>query len=153
MSTFSQVTLMGNLTRDPELKYSQNGNAICNLSLAINEYAGKDADGNVKEDVCYVDVTAFGERGEAIAKFFTKGQPIIIIGSLKLDRWTQEDGTNRQKHWVRCDKWVFPPKGNADDTPRRAAEPRQSNPRRPAPQPEPVAAEVDPVNVDDIPFS
>lgn len=151
MSTFSQVTLMGNLTRDPELKYSQNGNAICNLSLAINEYAGKDEQGNVKEDVCYVDCTAFGERGEAINKFFTKGQAIIIIGSLKLDRWTQEDGTNRQKHWVRVDRWIFPPKGNADShegQPRPASQQRPSQ-GRPAPQPESVTVEVDP---DDLPF-
>lgn len=149
MSTFSQITLMGNLTRDPELKYSQNGNAICNLSLAINEYAGKDEQGNVKEDVCYLDCTAFGERGEAINKFFTKGQAIIVIGSLKLDRWTQEDGTNRQKHWVRVDRWVFPPKGNANETnePESRTQSRPSaRPRQPEPHQPP---EVDP---DDLPF-
>lgn len=86
--------LMGNLTRDPELRVLPKGTPICQFALAINrEY--KTESGEKREDVIFVDIEAWGKQGEIIAKFCTKGKPLYVEGRLKLDQW--EDKNTKEK--------------------------------------------------------
>src|SRR6476619_4357526 len=92
--SFNNVIIMGNLTRDPEVRTLPSGNSVARLAVAVNR-TYNDKDGNKKEEVTYVDVDAFGKQAEIIGKFFTKGKPILIEGRLKLDQW--EDKISGEK--------------------------------------------------------
>ena len=94
MASFNKVILMGNLTRDPEMRMTPGGLAICRFSIATNRKF-KDKDGSEREEVSYFDVDSFGKQAEVVAKFFTKGKPILIEGRLKQDRW--DDKTTKEK--------------------------------------------------------
>lgn len=107
MSSFNKVILMGNLTRDPEVRYSQGGMAICGISVAVNERF-KGSDGEWQDRATFVDVTIFGKRGEAFAKFHKKGQAAFIEGKLRLDQWEdKQSGQKRSKLFVVGDNWEF----------------------------------------------
>jgi single-strand DNA-binding protein len=97
---------MGNLTRDPQLKYLPNNTAVCEFGLAMN-HRYRDKDGNQHEEVCFVDVSAFGRRGETINQYMSKGQSIFVEGRLKLDSWTAQDGGKRSKLSVVLDNFTF----------------------------------------------
>ena len=106
MASFNRVILMGNLTRDPQLKYLPSNLAVCEFGLAVN-HRRRDREGNQKEEVCFIDVTAFGKAGEIINQYMSKGQPILIEGRLKYDMWTSQDGQKRSKHGVIVDNFQF----------------------------------------------
>lgn len=106
MASFNRVILMGNLTRDPELKYLPSNTAVCEFGLAVNE-RWRDKDGNQREDVCFVDVSAFGKQGETINQYMTKGRSILIEGRLKLETWQAQDGSKRSKHSVVVNTFTF----------------------------------------------
>lgn len=93
--SFNQVVLMGNLTRDPEVRTTPNGQSVCSFSLALNR-SWKGADGSIQEATDYVDVTAWGPMGENVAKFVTKGRPVLVSGRLQSRSWEQ-DGQKRSK--------------------------------------------------------
>lgn len=93
--SFNQVVLMGNLTRDPELRATPNGQNVCSFSLALNR-SWKSADGSQQEATDYVDVTAWGPMGENVAKFVTKGRPVLVSGRLQSRSW-ESDGQKRSK--------------------------------------------------------
>jgi single-strand DNA-binding protein len=93
--SFNQVVLMGNLTRDPELRNTPNGQSVCSFSLALNR-SYKGADGNWQEATDYVDVTAWGALGERVAQYVTKGRPVLVSGRLQSRSWEQE-GQKRSK--------------------------------------------------------
>lgn len=93
--SFNQVTLMGNLTRDPELRNTPNGQSVCSLSLALNR-SYKGADGNWQEATDYVDVVAWGPLGERVAQYLTKGRPALVSGRLQSSSW-EKDGQKRTK--------------------------------------------------------
>lgn len=107
MASYNKVLLMGNLTRDPETRYTGSGTAVVNFALAVNErFQG--ADGQWQERPTFVDVTMFGKRGEAFAKFHTKGKPAFIEGKLRLDTWEDKNGGGkRSKLYVVGDSWEF----------------------------------------------
>ncbi len=92
---FNKVFLGGNLTRDPELRYSQGGTAYVKFGMAVNERFTRN--GEKCESTVFVDLTAFGKTGEAIAKYLKKGDPIFIDGKLDFSTWKAQDGTNRSK--------------------------------------------------------
>lgn len=94
MPSLNKVFLMGNLTRDPELRVTPKGTPICQFSLAINRKFKMES-GETREEVIFVDVEAWGKQGEAIAKFVTKGRPLFVEGRLKLDQW--EDKNTKEK--------------------------------------------------------
>lgn len=94
MANFNKVYLIGNLTRDPELRVTPKGTAICQFGLAINRQF-KDESGNSRDETTFVDVEAWGRQGETISKYCTKGRPLFVEGRLKLDQW--EDKTSGQK--------------------------------------------------------
>lgn len=93
MASFNRVTLIGNLTRDPELKYLPSGSAIANFGLAINRTWTKD--GQKQEEVTFVDITLFGKVAEVAGQYVRKGQPLLVEGRLKTEEWT--DKTSGQK--------------------------------------------------------
>jgi single-strand DNA-binding protein len=106
MANYNKVILMGNLTRDPQLKYLPNNTAVCEFGMAIN-HRWRDRDGNQREDVCFVDLAAFGRQGEVINQYMSKGRPMLVEGRLKYDTWTGQDGQKRSKHSVVIDNFQF----------------------------------------------
>ncbi len=107
MASYNKVLLMGNLTRDPEVRFAPNGTAICKFGLAVNRRY-QDAAGEWKEEPTFVDVTIFGKRGEAFAKFHGKGKPAFVEGELRLDQWDdKQSGQKRSKLYVVGNNWEF----------------------------------------------
>ncbi len=99
--------LMGRLTRDPEVRYSANGTAITNIGLAVNRN-WRNQDGQTQEEVTFVDVTAFGKRGEAVGQYLKKGRPIFIEGHLRMDQWDdKQTGQKRSKLAIIMDAFEF----------------------------------------------
>lgn len=108
MANYNKVILMGNLTRDPELRYTANNMAICKFGLAVNRRFKDGASGEWKEEPTFVDITIFGARAEPFAKYHTKGKPAFIEGSLRLDTWDDKNGGGkRSKLYVVADNWEF----------------------------------------------
>ena len=94
MASYNRVIIMGNLTRDPELRVTPKGTAICQFGMAVNRQF-KDESGAMRDDTTFVDIEAWGKQGETISKFCTKGKPLFVEGRLKFDQW--EDKTSGQK--------------------------------------------------------
>src|SRR3974390_2516662 len=94
MANFNKVILAGNLTRDPELRYTPKGTAIAKFGLAVNR-TWRNENGETKEEVTFVDIDAFGRQAEVIAQYMKKGRPFLVEGRLKLDQW--EDKNTHQK--------------------------------------------------------
>ena len=94
MANFNKVILAGNLTRDPEMRYTPKGTAIANFGLAINR-KWKSESGETKEETTFVDIEAWDRQAEVVAQYFKKGNPILVEGRLKLDQW--EDKNTHQK--------------------------------------------------------
>ena len=114
MANLNKVMLIGNLTRDPELRVTPKGTAICQFSLAVNRKF-RDEAGADREEVTYVDIEAWGKSGENIAKYCTKGRPLFVEGRLRLDQW--EDKTTKEKRSrmkVVCDNFQFLGSGRAE---------------------------------------
>jgi single-strand DNA-binding protein len=95
MASYNKVLLMGNLTRDPQLKYLPNQTAVAEFGIACNRKF-KGANGEDREEVTFVDITAFGKTGELINQYFTKGKPIFIDGRLKYDTWEDKNGGGKR---------------------------------------------------------
>src|ERR1700684_3707059 len=94
MANYNKVILIGNLTRDPELRYTPKGSAVAKIGLAVNR-TWKNEAGESKEEVTFIDVEAWGRQAEVIAQYMRKGRPLLVEGRLKLDSW--EDKTTHQK--------------------------------------------------------
>src|SRR5271163_1268838 len=104
-ASLNKVLLMGNLTRDPEVKYTPKGTAVCDLGLAIND-SYKAQDGTIKETVTYVDIEVWGRTAENCKQYLTKGRGVFVEGQLKLDQWEQ-DGQKKSRLKVRADRVQF----------------------------------------------
>ena len=96
---FNKVILVGNLTRDIELRYSQSGSAIAKTGIATNRRF-KSQTGEQKEEVCFVDITFFGRSGEIANQYLRKGSKILVEGRLQFEQWTDQTGQKRSKHSV-----------------------------------------------------
>jgi single-strand DNA-binding protein len=107
MASFNKVILAGNLTRDPEVRYTPKGLAIAKLGIAVNR-TWKNEAGETKEEVTFVDVDSFGRQAEVIAQYFRKGKPILIEGRLRLDQWDdKQTGQKRSKLGVVLEGFSF----------------------------------------------
>jgi single-strand DNA-binding protein len=107
MATINRVVLVGNLTRDPELRSTPNGSSLCRLRVACNtSWRNKDT-GEIDERPNYFDVTVFGASGEACARFLTKGRPVAVDGRLEWHEWTTTEGENRQAVGILADSVQF----------------------------------------------
>jgi single-strand DNA-binding protein len=105
-ASLNKVLLMGNLTRDPEVKYTPKGTAVCDLGIAIND-SYKAQDGTIKETVTYVDVEVWGRTAENCKQYLTKGRPVFVEGQLRLDQWETPQGEKKSRMKVRADRVQF----------------------------------------------
>lgn len=149
MASFNKVILVGNLTRDPELRYTPKGMAIAKVGLAVNRNWTSES-GEKKEEVTFVDVDIFGRTAENVAQYMKKGRPILIEGRLRLDQWDdKQTGQKRSKLGVVGEvvQFLGSPAGGepAGEAPRRPAAPSAP---APSSAPEPDAPPPD----DDVPF-
>lgn len=151
--SFNQVILMGNLTRDPELRQTPNGQSVASFSLALNR-SYKGADGNWQEATDYIDIVAWGPLGERVAQYLTKGRPCLVNGRLQSRSWEQ-DGQKRSKVEVVAQDVTF--LGGRNDGGGAASD--DSNASTSTPKPSKKTDDVviedigdEPINLDDIPF-
>ncbi len=106
MANYNKVFLMGNLTRDVELKHTPSNQAVANIGLAVNRrYRTKD--GENREETTFVDCEAWGRTAEVMNQYLAKGRPVFIEGRLKFDQWQDKDGSNRSKLRVVVESFEF----------------------------------------------
>lgn len=154
MASYNKVILMGNLTRDPQIKYLPNQTAVCDFGLAVNR-RWKDTDGNDREEVLFIDCAAFGKVGETIGGNLTKGRPIHIEGRLRLEQWEQDDGQRRSKIRVVVEQFRFvdrKPGGNGPPAEGNGRGKRRTSGRTGRQARQPQAEPVGAVSGKDIPF-
>jgi single-strand DNA-binding protein len=164
MASFNKVILLGNLTRDPELRYTPKGQAVARLGLAVNR-SYKTESGETKEEVTFIDIDAWGKQAELIGQYLRKGSPLFVEGRLKLDQWDDKNtGQKTSKLRVVMEGFQFVggprsgeggggpgPSGPPSGPP--AGAPSVSRPARPAqPAPSAESPEGPPGDVDDVPF-
>ena len=106
MASLNRVFLIGNLTRDPELKYTQSGLAVCDFGLAVNRRY-KTSQGEDREETLFADITVFARQAETSSEYLSKGRPVFIEGRLKLDQWTNSEGQKRSKLSVVAERVQF----------------------------------------------
>ena len=112
MASYNKVILIGNLTRDPELRYTAKGTAIARIGLAVSRKWRNEA-GEMQEETTFVDVDAFGRQAETIGQYLKKGRPIMIEGRLRLDQWEDKNtGQKRSKLGVVLEVFQFLDSGN-----------------------------------------
>jgi len=154
MPSLNKVLLMGNLTRDPELRVTPKGTHICQFSLAINRQFKMES-GETREEVIYVDVEAWGKQGETIAKYCTKGRPLYVEGRLRLDQWEDKntkEKRSRMKVVLEQFQFLGDTRGGAG-APQPASEEGVGSPERHAPPARSSAKPAVPENLDeDVPF-
>ena len=151
-SSFNRVILMGNLTRDPEIRSTSGGTAVTDIGLAINDRR-KGTDGQWVDETTFVDVTLWGRTAEVAGEYLTKGSPVLIEGRLKLDSWTANDGQKRNKLKVIGERMQMLGNRNGGEGGgnRQARSQRQDDYSEPAPQAT-GAISAGTTADDDIPF-
>jgi single-strand DNA-binding protein len=166
MASYNKVLLMGNLTRDPQLRYTPSQMAVADFGIAVNEKFTTKS-GEKREDVAFIDITAWGKQAELVNQYFQKGKPIFIEGRLKYETWEdKQGGGKRHKLTVTLENFQFV--GGRDgaggegqyvdestdqrnDTPRRKWNPRNAPNRQTVPAENPISDEQQ-FKDDDIPF-
>jgi single-strand DNA-binding protein len=157
MASFNKVILIGNLTRDPELRYTPKGTAIAKIALAVNR-TWRTETGETKEEVTYVDIDAFGKQAETLGQYMKKGRPIMVEGRLRLDTWEdKQTNQKRSRLGVVMESFQFLDFNRAAEgapSPSAAPRPKPAAPSGTgtAPEPEAPAAESIPPEEDDVPF-
>ena len=154
MANFNRVILAGNLTRDPELRYTPKGVAIAKITLAINR-TWKSETGEQKEEVTFVDVDAFGRQAEVVGQYMKKGRPFLVEGRLKLDQWEDKNTHQKQsKLKVVLEGFSFiDSKGGDGGAPSEAPRARPASaPTAAAEAPTPAEPEASEPEQDDVPF-
>ena len=160
MNGFNKVIIAGNLTRDPELRYTSSGRAVSRISVAVNRQWRDPETNEKKEEVTFVDVDVWGKQAEVIGQYLKKGRPILIEGRLKMDTW--EDKQTQQKRsrlGVVLESFNFLDSGNAREGGGgdfNSAAPRSRSAASSAPAPSASSAGSDPDALppeeDDVPF-
>src|SRR3954469_24643043 len=107
MANINRVVLVGNLTRDPELRHTGGGTAVCSLRIAVNTRRKDGATGEWTEKPNYFDITVWGNQGESCAQYLAKGRPVGIDGRLEWREWDAQDGTKRQAVEIIADSVQF----------------------------------------------
>lgn len=158
MANLNRVLLIGNLTRDPELRVTPKGSSICQFGMAVNR-TFKDASGQQREETTFVDIEAWGRQGEVISKYCSKGRPLFVEGRLRFDSWEDKNtGQKRSRLSVVLENFQFIGGRNDDQqggneggggAPAGGGEQRYSPPARSAPANQPAPQN----NLDeDVPF-
>lgn len=157
MPNLNKVMLMGNLTRDPEIKYTPKGTAIASFGIAVNRNYTTEG-GEKREEVTFIDIDAFGRTAEIIGEYFKKGRPIYVEGRLKLDQWDdKQTGQKKSKLRVVADSFEFLGSREGGGGGGGGGGESEGRPARPAgrPAPPPQRPPADPdldAPEDDIPF-
>jgi len=146
MAYLNKVFIIGNLTRDPELRVTPKGNSIAAFGIAINRQTKDDA-GNTRDETTFVDIEAWGKQADLVAKYLARGAPAMIEGRLKLDEWTDKtSGAKRSRLKVVLENVQFlGSKRDGAPAEMRDGEQRQERPAKPTP-------EATPPLEDDVPF-
>ena len=143
MPNLNKVSLMGNLTRDPELRYTPNNTAVANIGLAINRTWFNKQTNEKQEETTFVDCEAWGRQAETLNQYLRKGRPVYLEGRLKLDQWQDKDGGNRSKLKVVIENFQFIDSRGGGDGGSQGGYQNNSAPQQ---------APHQPVGDDDIPF-
>jgi len=167
MASYNKVILLGNLTRDPELRYTPKGQAVAKLGLAVNR-SYKSETGETKEEVTFIDVDAWGKQAELIGQYLKKGNPLFVEGRLRLDQWDDKNtGQKVSKLKVVMENFQFVGGNRGSETggggggggggygaPSQSTPPQQQQrPSRPSPAPPSSDGGEGPAGeVDDVPF-
>ena len=112
--SFNKIIIVGNLGRDPELRYTPQGNAVCDFSIATNEKR-RDKAGEMQDVTTWFKVTLWGKQAENASKYLTKGKPVYIEGRLRIEEWTDRDGKTRQSLEVNATDMQFIGSARGDD--------------------------------------
>src|SRR6476660_6447692 len=153
MANFNKVILIGNLTRDPELRYTPKGTAIAKIGLAINR-TWKTETGETKEEVTFVDIDAFGRQAETLGQYMKKGRPIMIEGRLRLDTWDdKQTNQKRSRLGVVMETFQFldfnkSAEGIGAPLPPKSRQPQPAGSESESPAPDAAASAEE----DDVPF-
>ena len=143
MASLNKVFFIGNITRDPELRYAASGTAVCNFSLAVNRFYTS-SNGEKKQDVCFVRVVTWAKQAEACSRYLSKGKPVFVEGRLSSPSWTDANGEKRSRIEVIAERVQFLA--------------RFQNPNAPGSEEKDVQADVqeemkqEEVKEDDVPF-
>jgi len=155
MASFNKVILAGNLTRDPELRYTPKGTAVCKFGLAISRNWTSET-GEKKEEVTFVDVDAFGRQAEVVSQYMKKGRPFLVEGRLKLDQWDdKQTGQKRSRLGVVLESFSFIDSNRAGEGGESEAPRSRPTPSRTAAAPVPSPSAPDDSGApsdDDVPF-
>jgi single-strand DNA-binding protein len=156
MANFNRVIIAGNLTRDPELRYTPKGTAVARITLAVNRTYTASEGGEKKEEVTFIDVDVWGRQAEVIGQYMKKGRPLLVEGRLKLDTWEDKNTKQKQsKLKVVLENFSFMDSNRGDSGGGGVAEaPRSSRPAPPPPSSAPPSdpGDSEPPQEDDVPF-
>ena len=150
---FNKVIMVGNLTRDIELRYTPNGVAIANTAIATSRKFTQN--GEKEEEVCFVDITFFSRSAEVANQYLRKGSKILVEGRLNFDQWVDQNGQKRSKHSVIVETMqMLDTKQSAPSTPQQPEYAYENIPANPSPQQRdmPQQPPVIDVDEDEIPF-
>jgi single-strand DNA-binding protein len=153
MAGYNKVILIGNLTRDPELRYTPKGMAIAKIGLAVNRSWRDATSGELKEEVTFVDIDAFGKQAETLGQYMKKGSPLMVEGRLKLDTWDdKQTNQKRSKLGVVLESFQFLDSQRSRDGAAPESPRQRPAPASPAATPGPGETNEAPPEEDDVPF-
>lgn len=116
MASYNRVIMVGNLTRDPELKQLSSGQSVCRFGLASNRQFKNRQTGSSVQEVCFIDVDVWGPQADSCSQYLQKGRQVLIEGRLKFDSWDDAEGNKRNKHSIVADRVTFLTSGAGADT-------------------------------------
>lgn len=148
MKGVNMVVLVGNLGKDPEIKYTQSGTAVCNFSMATTD-SRKDKGGQTINETEWHNCVAFGKTGEVIAQYMTKGSGIYVRGKIRTNSWEDKEGNKRETKQIVVNEVTFLGGGKKNEGGQQQSRPTQ---QRPAPQQQDDFGGADELTDDDIPF-
>jgi len=148
--SFNKIIVVGNLGRDPELRYTPQGNAVCDFSMATNEKR-RDKAGEMQSVVTWFKITLWGKQAENASKYLTKGSAVYIEGRLRIEEWTDRDGNNRHSLEVNATDMQFLSSNRNDESNQDTVESNSENNFSSSNTPSSVVTANSP-NDDDIPF-
>ena len=155
MASFNRIVLLGNLTRDPQLKHLPSNTALCEFGLAVN-HRYKTASGDQRDEAMFIDCACFGKGAEIINQYCQKGKQLLVEGRLKLDSWEDKNGGGRRsRHSIIVENFQLMgarPEGYGDDEPPRRQQARPPARRQTTQQHEPPASDEVQFSDEDIPF-
>lgn len=149
---FNKIVLVGNLTRDIELRYTQGGAAIGSCGIAVTRKFS--VNGEKREETCFIDITFFGKQAEIANQYLSKGSKLLIEGRLKFDQWQDNNGQNRSKHTVAVENMEMLGGGqqqggySQNSNQGYQQRPQQSAPKKPQQPPKDYAADYDAPEID-----